>query len=514
MLAQVGGMRNTWVNDPSVEQDRSFTDELLPTYRDRINRIRTPKHIAISRIGILFVAKQACIACDPAADVPEGTPSQIEEILVCCLIAHDLIIERELQPTGPTIDKVTTLLPLASYVPRNTFPLELARNLILLEQIAPTLRHRNDYRDLIADFTTATGVPPRQFIAIAYTACIPHIIEKRTPKRFAVTPISLANDTIAPAQITAFLQKTSITPRELCEHSRTDTTNAADFVGLQRKPLVHVAPDVYVAPDPGFLIDKAGRSLYWTLHEVTPPGERHSLLTYWSSLFEHYLHWLSTTTYQGTGTIHCSPRFANGDEAADLIITEGSRLLVVEAKASVLTAAAKYGFAPTTLQAELHRKAITGEHGKRKGVAQLHHNLTRWLDGEDIPTIDRSTIKTIYPALLFLDETFAGPYLHELYNEHFDRRALQRKPQRIITPLMALTITDLEHCLPYTHQHQLSDMLDSCYTYNRRRTPEHRQFHIPLLKNAIPGKDLVREQLNQFGNSLITRQEAQPPATS
>ena len=71
MLAQVGGMRNTWVNDPSVEQDRSFTDELLPTYRDRINRIRTPKHIAISRIGILFVAKQACIACDPDADVPE-----------------------------------------------------------------------------------------------------------------------------------------------------------------------------------------------------------------------------------------------------------------------------------------------------------------------------------------------------------------------------------------------------------------------------------------------------------
>ena len=79
---------------------------------------------------------------------------------------------------------------------------------------------------------------------------------------------------------------------------------------------------------------------------------------------------------------------------------------------------------------------------------------------------------------------------------------------------MALTITDLEHCLPYTHQHQLSDMLDSCYTDNRRRTPEHRQFHIPLLKNATPGKDLVREQLNQFGNSLITRQEGQPPATS
>ena len=152
---------------------------------------------------------------------------------MCCLIAHDLIIERELQPTDPTIDKVTTLLPLASYVPRNTFPLELARNLILLEQIAPTLQHRSDYRDLIADFTTATGVPPRQFIAIAYTASIPHIIEKRTLKRFAVTPISLANDTIAPAQITAFLQKTSITPRELCEHSRTDTTNAADFVDLQ-----------------------------------------------------------------------------------------------------------------------------------------------------------------------------------------------------------------------------------------------------------------------------------------
>ncbi len=62
---------------------------------------------------------------------------------------------------------------------------------------------------------------------------------------------------------------------------------------------------------------------------------------------------------------------------------------MIEAKASILTTTAKYGFDPLALKRELLRKAITGDEGERKGAAQLHCNLHRWLQGDDIIGIDR-----------------------------------------------------------------------------------------------------------------------------
>jgi hypothetical protein len=154
------------------------------------------------------------------------------------------------------------------------------------------------------------------------------------------------------------------------------------------------------------------------------------------------------------------------------------------------------------LSDELHKKAITGEDGERKGVAQLHENLRRLLDGDDIPGIDLRAIKTIYPVLAFFDHSFTSPYLHEFYNEHFDRVSLRRKPKRSITPLFAITIDDLENALPYTLTHSWSDMLDSYSNLNKDRPAEHRQFRIPILDGVQPGADVVRERFNAFGREF------------
>jgi hypothetical protein len=403
LLAQIAGMRKTWQNNPDNESDKELINELLPTHRQRITAFRTNKHVAFSRPGILATAQHACTACKHRNQAPTPpTPQDIERILTCCIMAHDLLIKRQPTPNDTTVEKASTLLPLANYIPHNTFPRDLVRNLILLEDIAPTLQDRNDYIDLIRRFTSATGLPPRDFIALAYTASIQHLTTKRSTLRpFILTPNYLAHESIPPSHVTAFLEHASITTQALSNESYAHPTTTPDFLSFQRHPLIEVQPGGYVTIDPGFLLDKAGRSLYWTLHDATPPADRHHLLTYWSMLIERYIHWLAKTTYHGKGTLHLAPQFGNGDEASDLLITEGTSLIIMEVKASILTVAAKSGTRPEILQAELHRKAITGEDGERKGVAQLHHTLTRWLDGDDITGITRSTIKTIYPALVF-----------------------------------------------------------------------------------------------------------------
>ena len=258
--------------------------------------------------------------------------------------------------------------------------------------------------------------------------------------------------------------------------------------------------------DPGFLLDKAGRSFYWTLHANTPKADRKHLLGYWAAVVERYAQWVVGQTYQGRGALTNSPRFPNNDEACDLMIKEGSRLVLIEIKASILTAKAKYSFDAELLKDELLRKAIRGDEEERKGIAQLHRAIQRFHDGEAIGGLIPAQIRTIYPILVFLDKSFTSPYLGTLYREHFDRTTLKRRPTT--TPPYAITISDLESILPYTHLHDLTDIIDEYYRCNRTADGavafgRFAHANIPLLRDTPRGKDVVRERFGQFCDDLI-----------
>jgi len=480
-----------------------------------IRRFRTDKHIVFSRISLLYVAKQACIACLPDAENLEQ-PEDMESMFSCCLIANDLVAERFPTERDSTMEWAASLLPLASYIPHETtYPRDLARNLLIFEEIAPQLRDVHGYRDLIAAFFKATGVLPEEFCELAFTASVRYLLkELPAGESFVLGKDYLQRENVPPDHIDAFFNKSSATTRDLQTFARHQESLDTDFLVFQRYPLVQVNAANYICLDPGFLLDKCGKSLYWTLHDAQQPDQRHQLLTYWCALIERYVHWLFAQTYQGRGTTIPSPQFANGDEAFDFAVLEGSRLVVIEVKASILTVQAKYGFSADLLGKELHRKAITGEDGERKGVAQLHQNLRRFLGGDDLSGINRGSVKMIYPVLVFLDRSFTSPYLHELYNEHFDRSALRGSPNRVITPLSALTLDDLENCLPYTNEHSMTEILDSYWLRNRNVSPEQRQFRVPILDDKKPGKDVARARLNRFSDDFQRAKASEPSVTS
>jgi hypothetical protein len=188
------------------------------------------------------------------------------------------------------------------------------------------------------------------------------------------------------------------------------------------------------------------------------------------------------------------------------VLQEGSTLLLFEIKASILTVQAKYGFSPGALRSELEQKVIKGERSERKGVAQIHHNITRWLNGEDLPGIERSSVKTIQPVLVFLDHAFASPYLNIVYNQYFNSADLRRAYRgTTITPLFSITIEDLENTLPYTNHDKLRDILESYYRANKGMPGMLSHSRVPLLQEAKPGKDVVRERFHDFANRLEQR---------
>jgi hypothetical protein len=147
----------------------------------------------------------------------------------------------------------------------------------------------------------------------------------------------------------------------------------------------------------------------------------------------------------------------------------------------------------------VQKKAITGVAGERKGVAQISHNIRRFLEGEEIIGVDRARIRTIYPALVFLDHSFTAPYLNLVYNEHFGSADLRRQYRRRITPVFSLTIEDLENALPHTDRHGFTDILDSFYRSNKNMCGELSHSSVPILQGEPPGKDPVRQRFERFG---------------
>jgi hypothetical protein len=467
-LARLSAQLGTWQNRHNAAGELEAARQMLPLYYPAIKQLTVvnPDRVFLSRITILYVAKQALIAC-PLSGSDINTQWDHEQIMTCCLMANDLLLGRAPRPEDTTIDKAASLLPFSSYLPDPDDPFDIPRNLILINDIAPQLTSRPDYRNLAEEFYRATNLTPQTFCESVYCVAskfITNLAEQNNDAGLVLTPDYFQHTKVQGA-LAEFLTQYSITVAALQATARRDDSLDNDFLLFQERPLIEFLPNHYMCIDPGFLLDKAGRSFYWTLHANTPPASRRHLLGYWATVVETYAQWLAGQTYQGHGTLTNSPRFPNNDEACDLMIKEGSQLVLIEIKASILTAKAKYSFDTDILKNELLRKALHGDEGERKGIAQLHRAVQRFHDGEPIAGLSPAQISTVYPVIVFLDKSFTSPYLGTLYRKHFDRTTLKRKPT--ITAPYAITIADLESILPYTHRHDLSEIIDEYYRCNR-----------------------------------------------
>lgn len=482
---------------------------MLPRFYPAIERLvaATSDRVILTRITLLYVAHQALLACAlEGREVETGLDN--EQVMGCCLMANDLLLGRAPRATDTVIEKAASMLPFANYLPDPDDPLEIPRNLILMNEIAPLLAARPDYVDLRAVFEQATGLSPQtfcEFVFCAATKFITNLEQQNNPGGLIITPEYFQHTRVRDG-LTGFLQQYAMTLDALQAEHRGMAAPNDDFSIFRRHPLIEFAPGLYFCIDPGFLLEKAGRAFYWTLHGHTPAARRVHLLGYWAYLIERYVCWMSEATYRGTGRLIPNPRFENDDEACDLLIREGSRLVLVEIKASILTARAKYSFDPDVLREELLKKAIEGEPGEAKGVAQLRRSIARFQAGETIMGITPGEITMIYPVIVFLDKGFTSPYLSTLYREAFDRASLRRRP--LVTSPFAITVADLEGILPCTHVHGVADILDEYYRCNRTASGgvvfgRLADANIPLLKNIERGPDILRERFSQFNDELI-----------
>src|SRR5207244_4183510 len=134
-----------------------------------------------------------------------------------------------------------------------------------------------------------------------------------------------------------------------------------DLTIFQAFPLIEIADGLYTCLDPGFLIEKAGRGLFWILFTALHDHQRNKLATFWGAVFEVYVNNILQQCYKAEGTFIPEPKFPNGDQAFDACLVERGSLVVFEHKSSTIRADSKYGGNVEKLKEELHLKFIDGD---------------------------------------------------------------------------------------------------------------------------------------------------------
>lgn len=510
-LANLNCLLGTWRNAPEAGLDLQLSAYILARYRERLDAIRKSphEHLVFSRLTILYLLKQACIAC--ADEGPDLTSEPARNDLgICCLMANDLVLPFLPGPANSVLHKLANILPFSDYVSLDHYPMEIGRTEMIVEDILqiPQIRQRPDFLDVAKLFLDHFNIPPTTFCQMVF-GCATKFLQI-TPQALQSSPESLVlrsnyfkNCRVAGEAVRDFLRSVAISEAELARRIQDSQNRPGDDLTLiQQFPLVEMMPDIYICLDAGFLVEKAGRGFYWALFSQASAELKAKLPGFWGAVFETYVNYAVQKSYGKNGRVIPEPRFANGDPSFDACILEGRDLIVFEHKSSVIRADAKYGGDVSKLEGELRLKFVEGEEGEPKGVTQLSRTLSRFFGGEAVADLECENISRVYPVLVCLESSVTVPYMARYFRERFDEIYPRKKFQQVVTPLFTLGISDVENLLGYLDSFKLSEILESYYGMNKTMMSSISSSIVPLLKNAQAGKNIVRDRFSQFADRM------------
>jgi hypothetical protein len=211
------------------------------------------------------------------------------------------------------------------------------------------------------------------------------------------------------------------------------------------------------------LADKMESGVFWSVNGQVDPKKRDQFHAFWGAVFEHYASWLISSSVDGeVNKFFPNPRYStNGLEVCDGIVLSGTSAILIEYKGSTLTAKGKYGGDPSGLDAELKKKFV-GTQEARKGVRQLADAIDKLFGRnarDQIYGIDLTKTENVIPLLLTRDDIGSAFNFSAYLNYQFQELIRGTDFTRIVTPLSAVSVDDVEVLAPYLVDIPLSEVL-------------------------------------------------------
>ena len=510
LLAKINAVLGTWKNEPNFELDNEVSRLFLKSYVNQLAELKRqgPARVVFSRMTLLYLVKQACVASGEN-EALANTDETVADIGLAALMANDLMLPFLPSNRDGTLERLANLFPFADYISTDGYATEIARGQKMFEIASqlPSLRARKDFVDIGRRFEELFGLPYATFCQLIFGCATKfldiQVNDLRSPNALVLKETFFQKSTVPLERARKFFEMFAISEADLAERIRASANRPGDdFTILQGSPLLLLAPDLYTCFDPGFLVDKAGRSLYWTLFSALNDSERTKLGSFWGAVFEEYVNQLLAESYAAGGIFVPAPKFPNGDEAFDGYIRERGSLIVFEHKSSTLRADAKYGGDPGKLKKDLNLKFIEGGEDGAKGIAQLNKSLVRFLRGERIGELKHEDVHTIYPCMVCLDNAVSIPYMAAYFRDQFKAVFPRKGIRQTVTTLFTLNITDVENLLGYLGRFQLSDIFESYHSKNRTMLTSLTSSEVPLIKGVDPDRTILRQGFSDFAMKL------------
>jgi hypothetical protein len=425
------------------------------------------------RRQLLFLMKLAIEHCPVVGrDVLETPPGPFGTIL---LMANDHLHHRLVpfpEAEGDDFDKISRLV--AEFLPVTeyggfTVGNKLTRAFLMMTKYSAQLREHPDYIDVPAEYERMTGISLRdyQVLTIGLMARIMSLISletlRKNPEVAAIRPVDFHQTQISHATIEAFFREFADTSENILDslqQARHDGHDygANDLTAFRKKPLI-TEGHASLTSDVNFVVERFETGPYWRVNYISrETGDK--LRRFWGSVFEVYVNDL---TKAHASNFIPDPRLLDNqnEQLCDGVVVEGDSLVIMEYKASMFTADAKYSGDYIKLREEIAKKLVrdSAERSK-KGVEQLAAAIKSLFSDPSrtvVSGLDVSRIKRVYPLLLTLDDLGSSLLISRLLNFYFKDVFNPSEFQGIeVKPLLCTDIETFEGVVPHLAEKPLS----------------------------------------------------------
>jgi hypothetical protein len=236
-----------------------------------------------------------------------------------------------------------------------------------------------------------------------------------------------------------------------------------DFTPFRERPLLKVGTSGYLPSDLINLAESFEAFPFWTVNKkISSSKKPDQLFGFWGAMFEQYVNRI-TQAIANPNLNECllGSEFAkDGEQVCDLLVRCGSDLVLIEAKGIMIVREAKYSGDASACFKEIERKFVHNEHGKNKGVSQLHASITRlFADKEPTTNIDLTGITRVFPVLITLDSIGDNPLFSNILNLYFDAAALSKTCGVAVEKVLGIGIENYEYMTTYLSSVSLADLL-------------------------------------------------------
>ena len=362
-------------------------------------------------------------------------------------------------------------IPSISEYALNTAPEYETKKLIVRnEEIFRYFQGKSAEFDVNEIFSQATGLTLQDYHRLIYGICAVYWvftaeeIHRQDPSLF-FDPKGQSPD-LTPLY-EKLLPHICVSIDELKDKTKRQSQFKNEFRLWRRYPLLKVSENRIICVDFSFLFDKLQTGAFWIIRDhLKDRKERGIFDRLWGDAFEDYAtsiikRGINSQNLFRRDRLIIRPEYDHKQQAecSDAVVCCDNTLVLLECKASILSAHAKFSGDFETFSNNI--KPV------KKGIEQLSNAIQQLgnrcqSQRHVVKGLDLCKVKKIYPVLVLSDRVCSALLMNRFLNSEFE--SLRQNGSIVkhlkVMPLTVLTITDLESLEPYISDKPFHTHLD------------------------------------------------------